>query len=180
MVATRRPSPAVRLLWRVVGRRLFALTFHDWYGVRCHLLRFFGARVARSARIRPSVRISHPWNLSVGSQAAVGDRAVSLCPSPVRIGKRSTVSPHAMLCASAAEFGPEAPDASGGGGRAGRPADIAIGDDAWVAADVFVGPGVAVGTGTVVGARSTVRTGLPPWSVCAGDSARVLGERRVR
>jgi putative colanic acid biosynthesis acetyltransferase WcaF len=49
-----------------------------------------------------------------------------------------------------------------------------------VAAGCFIGPGVTVGEGAVVGAYSVVTKDVPPWSIVAGNPARVLRERRLK
>jgi putative colanic acid biosynthesis acetyltransferase WcaF len=159
-------------LWRIVGQRLMRLTFHNWYGIRRALLRLFGAKLHPTARIRPSVRISHPWRLTVGAQTTIGDHAILFCLGPITIGDRCTVSQYAHLCAGSHDY--TAREMT----LVTRP--IVIEDDVWIAADVFVGPGVTVGRDSVVGARSTVFHSLPPRSICAGDNARPVGTRIIR
>jgi len=56
-------------------------------------------------------------------------------------------------------------------------APILIGEGVWIAADVFVGPGVAIGNGAVIGARSSAFTNIEPWTVVAGNPARVIKKR---
>lgn len=163
--------PVAAWAWRVIGQRVFGLTFHNWYRARSAILRLFGARVHPSARLRPSVRITHPWNLSVGAHTAVGDLAVLRCVAPVRIGDRCTISQYAHLCPMSLDPDTDPPTLITG--------EIAVEDDAWVASDVFVGPNVTIGADTVIGSRSTVIDSLAPRSVCAGDRARRLGERRA-
>ena len=51
---------------------------------------------------------------------------------------------------------------------------IVVGDRAWVAADAFIGPGVTIGEGAVVGARSSVYRDVEPWTVVAGNPARIM------
>jgi putative colanic acid biosynthesis acetyltransferase WcaF len=142
------------------------------YRWRAWLLRLFGARVAATARIRPTVTVEVPWHLTVGPEAIIGDHVDLYCLGPVSIGARTTVSQYCHLCAGTHDHTrPEFPLL--------RP-PITIGDDAWLAADVFVGPGVTVGDGTVVGARSSVFTDLPPWKVCVGTPARPVKDRVIQ
>ncbi len=155
---------AVALLWNLLGQPLFRVTFHNWYGVRNRLLRAFGATLHPTTRIRPSARITNPWNLRVGAHTAIGDHAILFCIGPVTIGDRCTVSQYSHLCAATHDYTSRAMTLSA------RP--IVISDDVWIAADVFVGPGVTIGRDTVVGARSTVMHDLPPGMICAGDDAR--------
>src|SRR5437868_5730216 len=68
-----------RLLWNSVGQRIFSFTFHNFYGVRNALLRAFGASVGAPVRIRPSVVIEQPWNLTIGDNSSIGDRAIVYC-----------------------------------------------------------------------------------------------------
>jgi len=158
-------------LWQYIGQPLFRMTFHNWYSIRRWLLRCFGANIHSTARVRPTVRISHPWNLSVGAHTAIGDSAILFCVGPVTIGSRCTISQYVHLCAAGYDYTKrEMPLVMD---------PIVIGDDVWLAADVFVGSGVTIGNDTVVGARSTVCHSRPPRSICAGDNATRRAERVV-
>lgn len=162
----------VEAAWQYVGQPLFRLSFHNWYGLRRRLLNAFGANIHPAARIRPTVRISHPWQLSVGAHTAVGDHAILFCLGPISIGSRCTISQYVHLCSGSHDYT-----------KRDMPLindPITIEDDVWLAADVFVGPGVTVGTDTVVGSRSTVMHSLPSRSVCAGDNARRVAERFIK
>ena len=64
-----------RLLWAMVQGTLFRLSFHNWYGWRRMLLRAFGARLDATANVRRTVLVECPWNLSMGAESSVGDRA---------------------------------------------------------------------------------------------------------
>ncbi|MCA9278184.1 MAG: colanic acid biosynthesis acetyltransferase WcaF [Phycisphaeraceae bacterium] len=156
-----------RLFWSWCGMPAFRCTFHNWYRARGMVLNIFGARVSRSAKIRPTVRVNRPWNLVVGDHAAIGDYAILDCVAPVFIGARSTISQYAHLCTVFTS--PDADD--------DFPAPIRVEDDCWVAADVFVGAGVTIRHDTVVGSRSSVFDSLPERSICVGDRAKRIGER---
>ena len=57
---------------------------------------------------------------------------------------------------------------------AGRSRRIEIGPNVWIGFDAVVLPGVSVGEGAVVGAKSVVTADVPPFSVVAGNPARVV------
>ncbi len=175
VLASRRISPysttekIKRLLWGCVQATLFRASFHNWYGFRRALLRAFGASLAPTANVRRTVLIECPWNLSVGAESSIGDRAILYCLGPVQIGSRTTVSQGAHLCAGTHDHR-----------RASMPlvrATISIGDDVWIAADAFVGPGVTVGTGAILGARGVAMRDLAPWRIYAGNPAVSVRER---
>src|SRR5262245_49142611 len=58
------------------------------------------------------------------------------------------------------------------GGGPARP--VRIGPNVWIGFDACVLPGVSVGAGSVVGARSVVAEDVPPYTVVAGNPARVI------
>lgn len=158
-----------RVLWNTLGQTLFRLTFHNWYRLRASLLRMFGARIGGNTRIRPSVIIEQPWNLTIGDNSSIGDRATIYCLGKVTIGRNVSLSQLVHLCAGSHDYT-----------RSDLPLlrpPITVGDEVWLAADVFVGPNVTIGEGCVVGARSSVLKDLPAWTVCAGSPARALKPR---
>lgn len=160
----------LRVLWNYVGQTVYRFTFHNWYGVRNALLRLFGARVGRPVRLRPSVLIEQPWNLTIGDNSSIGDRAIVYCLGKVTIGRHVSVSQGAHLCAGSHDFRrPDMPLL--------RP-PIVIEDYAWIAADGFVGPNVTVREGAVLGARGCAMKDLDAWGVYAGNPAVKVKERK--
>ncbi|MEO1008901.1 MAG: hypothetical protein AAFX79_10050 [Planctomycetota bacterium] len=158
-----------RVLWSVVQELVFRTTFHNWYGVRRTLLNAFGAQIHPTARVRRSVRVEIPWNLSIGRDSSVGDRAILYCLGPVTIGDRVSISQGAHLCAGSHDYT-----------KPGMPLlrpPIIIEDDAWIAADAFVGPAVRVGAGAILSSRGVAMKDLPPWSIFMGNPAQFVKAR---
>jgi putative colanic acid biosynthesis acetyltransferase WcaF len=121
--------------------------------------------------VYPSTRVYFPWNLTVGDWSAIGEEALIYNLGPVVIGQKTTISHRAHLCAGTHDYTrPDLPLL--------KP-PIAIGDQAWICADVFVGPGVTVGEGAVVGARAVVVKNVEPWTIVAGNPARVIRRREL-
>jgi acetyltransferase-like isoleucine patch superfamily enzyme len=62
----------------------------------------------------------------------------------------------------------------------GRPPDdedvrpVAIGDNVWIGKKCIIFPGVRIGEGSVISAGSVVRGHVPPFSVVAGNPAKVM------
>jgi putative colanic acid biosynthesis acetyltransferase WcaF len=160
-----------RYLWSWVEATLFRLSPQPCYRWRNFLLARFGARIHPTARLRPTVRIEVPWNLAIGANSSVGDYAILYCLGPITIGDRVTISQYAHLCAGTHRHSKRAMPLL-------RP-PIEVGDDVWIAADAFIGPGVRIGEGTVVGARASAFEHLPPWTICMGNPARPVRERRL-
>jgi len=51
---------------------------------------------------------------------------------------------------------------------------IQIGANVWIGFDVCVLPGVKIGEGSVIGARSVVAADVPPYTIAAGNPARII------
>jgi acetyltransferase-like isoleucine patch superfamily enzyme len=51
---------------------------------------------------------------------------------------------------------------------------IRVGRNVWIGFDVCVLPGVTIGEGAIVGARSVVTEAVPPYTIVAGNPARVI------
>jgi putative colanic acid biosynthesis acetyltransferase WcaF len=158
-------------LWSLIGAPLFRATFHNWYGLRRAILRAWGATLAPSARVRPSARISSPWNLTMGEESSIGDGAIVDAHARVAIGRFVTISQHARLCAAILGPGADAYAKHAG------PAPITIADDAWISTDAFVAPGVVVGEGAILGSKAVAYRDLEPWTIYGGEPAKPL---RVR
>lgn len=158
-----------RVLWWYLGQPAFRCTFHNWYGLRNAILRMFGAKVGSHVRLRPTVLIEQPWNLAIGDNSSIGDRAIVYCLGKVTLGSNVSLSQMVHLCAGTHDYTKSDLPLL-------RP-PIVIEDEVWLAADVFVGPNVVVGRGTVVGSRSSVMKSLPAWKVCAGTPAKPIKDR---
>ena len=55
--------------------------------------------------------------------------------------------------------------------------DTVVGNDVWIGQNVTVMPGVHIGDGAIIGTNSTVASDIPPYSIAAGNPARVIRKR---
>jgi putative colanic acid biosynthesis acetyltransferase WcaF len=159
---------ARRVLW-MAGQRLFRASPRPAFGFRVALLRLFGAEIGQGVHVYPSATIYFPWKLRVGDWSAIGEDALIYNLGPVTLGANVTVSQRAHLCAGTHDYNDPAMPLL-------KP-PIDVGDQAWICADAFVGPSVSVGEGAVVGARAVAMKDVPPWTVVAGNPARVVKQR---
>lgn len=152
------------LLWWFVQAVTFPCTPHPLNGLRCTLLRWFGARIGQGVLIRPTARFTYPWKVEIGDYSWIGDDVVFYSLDPIHVGEHCVISQRTYLCTGSHNI--QDPTFK----LMTQP--IAIGNGAWVAADCFVGPGVQIGANAVVGARSSVFTSLPEGQVCWGTPCR--------
>lgn len=157
-------------LWWIVQGTLFRMSPQFLYGFRRFLLRLFGAKIGKKVIIRPTVRTTYPWKVSIGDYSWIGDDVVLYSLGEIEIGKNVVISQKSYLCTGSHDYLKEAFSIF--------VKKISIEDECWIATDVFVAPGVKIGKGTLVAARSSVYKNLPSNKVCLGNPAKVIRERR--
>lgn len=164
-------SAALVQLWWIVQATLFRCSPQFAYGFRAWLLRLFGARVGKCCVIRPTVRITYPWKVSIGDYAWIGDDVVLYSLGEIEIGAHVVVSQRSYVCAADHDFRQEDFPI--------RARKVIVGTQAWLATDVFVAPGVRIGEGAVIGARSSVFRDMPDGMVCMGSPCHPVKPRTV-
>ena len=170
------PYPAwtypARAAWLLVQATLWRLAWRRIQVLRTGLLRLFGARVAWRVHLPGSLRIYFPWRLSIGSGTSVGPGVTFYNLGDLSIGKRVVISQRAYLCGGTHDYTlPTYPLLR---------KSVTIEDDVWIGAFAFLCPGVRVGQGAVVGACAVVTKDVAPWTVVAGNPARVVRPRVMR
>ncbi|TMM29908.1 colanic acid biosynthesis acetyltransferase WcaF [Polaribacter aestuariivivens] len=156
-------------LWWLVQSLLFNTSPQFLYGYRRFLLRLFGAKVGEKVIIRPSVKITYPWKVSIGDYSWIGDDVTLYSLGEIEIGKNVVISQKSYLCTGSHDLT-----------KSDFPIyskKIVIQDECWIATDVFVAPGITIKKGTVVGARSSVYHNLSSNKVFVGNPAKEIRDR---
>ena len=158
-------------LWWITQSTVFAGSPQFLYGWRRFLLNLFGAKIGQNVIIRPSVKITYPWKLTVGDNSWIGDDVDLYTLGEIEIGKNAVISQKSYLCAASHDYTKETFDI--------YDRKIVIEDEVWIATDVFVAPGITIGKGAVIGARSTVLSDMPAGMICVGYPAKPIKLRIV-
>ncbi|MDP1612363.1 MAG: putative colanic acid biosynthesis acetyltransferase [Sulfuritalea sp.] len=159
----------LRSVWNLVWVVFFRPTPRNFHAWRRFLLRLFGAKIARSAHIYPTVRIWAPWNLEMQEGSGIGEYVDVYSVDKIVLLKNSAVSQYSFLCTATHDYR-----------KLDLPlltAPIVLGESSWITADVFVGPGVTIGAGCVVLARSTITRDTDDWKVYGGNPAMFIRDR---
>lgn len=137
-----------RVIWAFAWLLLARWTPPPLHGWRRLVLRAFGARVGKGARVHASVHIWLPANLELGPGVLIGPGARLYNQGRITVGAFTVVSQRAHICASTHDVGDPLFQ------LVLRP--VTIGTRCWVAAEAFVGPGVTMADRSVLGARGAL------------------------
>jgi putative colanic acid biosynthesis acetyltransferase WcaF len=157
------------ITWYLVKVIFFLSALPYPNGLKCMLLRLFGAKVGSGVIIKPRVNIHFPWKLYIGNDVWIGEEAFMLNFEPLTIGNNVCISQRSFLCGGNHDFRiPEMPYRNG---------PITLMDGAWIGASVFVSPGVTVGTDSVITAGSVVTGNIEGNGIYKGNPAVYIKQR---
>ncbi len=155
-----------------------AWLYSSYAFIRFRSLRPVGCRIGRAV----GVYVGTTFDLGVDAEVEIGDFSTLAGPlictdGRVTIGRHSLIS-YLVTIADSPVAVP--PFASGGDDRppelrGSTEGAIEIGDDTWVGVGAVILRGAKLGDGVIVGAASVVDFDVPPYSIVAGNPARVVG-----
>lgn len=158
-----------QVVWHFVSALVFESSCLPTSGMKCSILRAFGAKIGRNVTIKPNVRIKYPWRLVVGDHTWIGQESWIDNLADVRLGSHVCLSQRAYLCCGGHDHRRRGFDLVVG--------DITLEDGSWVGAGAIVLGGVTVGANAIAAAGSVVTHHVPPAKIVGGVPARVLADR---
>lgn len=159
-------------LWWIIQSTLFSLSPQFAYNWRNFLLKIFGAKIGKNVLIRPTVRITYPWKLTIGDNSMIGDFVELYNLAEITIENDVVISQKSYICTGSHDLNKITFDL--------KVKPIYIKEQAWIAADVFIAQGVTIGRGTVIGIRSTVFKDMPDSMICYGNPAIAVRQRPIK
>jgi len=142
--------------------------------------------IGRFTHIRGELlTFAHGGAISIGEYCYVGEATRIWSARSIRIGNRVLIAHNVTILDNLTHpIGARArhehfkhiiteghPDRIDLGERA-----VDIGDDVWIGCMSIVLRGVSLGRGAIVGAGSVVTEDVPPWTIVAGNPARIMRE----
>lgn len=125
---------------------------------------YFGKRVYVHGRFKVGIK----KNLFLGDRCSINHDVYILAYNKIVIGDDVTLSARCMLVDSGLDL--DKP------GHKHINSSIELKRGSWIGAGAIILPGVTVGECSVVGAGSVVSRDVPPYSVVAGNPAKVIKE----
>jgi putative colanic acid biosynthesis acetyltransferase WcaF len=164
-------SKAREFLWIMVSLVLFQWCPLKLSGLKCVALRCFGARIGRGVVIKPQVKITFPWKLTIGHEVWLGEECWLLNLDQIVIGSNVCISQRVFLCTGSHNYKSPSFD------LIVKP--IRVEDGAWLCANSWVGPGVTVGSHAVLTSGSVTSGDLEPFGIYRGNPAELMRSRVV-
>ncbi len=158
-----------RTLWYFTNIFFFLNPWNPFSGLKCRILRLFGAKVGEGVIIKPAVNIKYPWRLRIGNHCWIGEQVWIDNLEDVLIEDHVCLSQGAMLLT--------------GNHNYKRPTfDLVIGTivletGAWIGAKSVVCPGVRVMSHAILSVGSVATKDLAPWTIYQGNPAVALRKR---
>jgi putative colanic acid biosynthesis acetyltransferase WcaF len=155
----------------VVSLILFRLCPFSLSPLKRAVLRLFGARIGRNVTIKPQVKITFPWKLTIGDHVWLGEECLLLNLERITIGNNVCISQRAFLCTGSHNYKSPTFD------LITKP--ITVENGAWIGSGAWVGPGVTVGNHAVLAAGSVATKNLEPFGIYRGNPAAFLKQRVI-
>lgn len=156
-------------LWWLTEKTLFAWSPQFLYSWRRFLLRLFGAKIGKGVLLRPTVRVTYPWKVSIGDYTWLGEDCVIYSLGNITIGSHVAIAHGVYFNTGLHNYKNESFDIGS------KP--VVIEDQSWITNDVYIAPGVTIGKGCLIGARSSVFKSMPEGYVCYGNPAIAIKKR---
>jgi len=164
-----RGNPLKRLAWYYVNVIFFKSAMIPSSGIKCALLRLFGARVGKGVNIKPSVNIKYPWRLIIGDYTWIGEKSWIDNLDDVVIGANCCISQGAMLLCGNHNYRKSTFDLITG--------KINLDDGVWIGAYSIVCPGIHCKSHAVLAVNSVATRDLEPYSIYQGNPAVKVKDR---
>src|SRR3984957_17285151 len=159
------------LIWLLVSFVLFRLCPVSLSPLKRIVLRFFGAKIGRNVTIKPQVKITFPWKLTIGDHVWLGEECWLLNLERITIGNNVCISQRAFLCTGSHDHKRTTFD------LIVKP--ILLEDGVWIGAGAWIGPGVEVGKDVVLAAGAVAVRNLEAGGVYRGNPAEFVKVRVI-
>lgn len=140
--------------------------------IRAFILRRLFRECGRQVNIEPKVIFTNLAKSEIGDYSGIGMCSIV---GTIKIGRDVMIGEELIAISKNHEFrNPRIPMRLQGY-QEDKP--IVIEDDVWIGSRVTILPGVRVGKGAIIGAGSVVTKEVLPYTIVAGNPARIIGNR---
>jgi len=164
-------NPMKRILWYALNFTVFNSAWFPFYGLKCLVLRLFGAEIGKGVIIKPRVNIKYPWKLSIGDYTWIGEQVWIDNLSMVKIADNCCISQGAMLLTGNHNYKKSTFDLI--------TKEIELESGVWVGAHAVVCPGVKMLSHSILTVNSVAVANTEAFYIYQGNPAQKLRERKL-
>ena len=129
------------------------------------ILILFGAKIGKSTRLSPGIKIKMPWRLFIGDYSWIGEDVWIDNLSMVKISNNVCVSQGVYFCTGNHDFKKINFDLTC--------KSIFIDSESWIGSKVIIGPGNKIGRGSVIKMGSIITKDVPKQSIFAENTTKI-------
>lgn len=167
-------EPLFKAYCKSYGKRVRTGVFLHWINGKGDIILGDNVLIDGKCSFAFTQRYTPNPTLQLGDYSEVGNGCAFVVARGITIGKHTRISFNTKIFDTSGH--PIEADLR----RQNKPAHpgdvrpVVIGDDVWVGQQCIIFPGTRIGDGSVISAGSVVRGKIPPYSLVAGNPAKVL------
>ncbi len=157
--------------WFFINALFFINPLNPSSGLKCILLKWFGAKLGKGVMIKPGVNIKYPWKLVIGDYVWVGERVWIDNLAFVVIGNHVCISQGAMLLTGNHNYKKSSFDL--------MVKEIFLEEGVWLGARTLICPGITAHSHAMLTAGSVAVTSLDAYIIYSGNPAVAIKQRVI-
>ncbi len=166
-----------RILFYLVAKNLPKSTFPGgrlYKAARFFLAKRMLKKCGKKVNIESQCYIGSGKNIEIGAYSGIGQKCY--LQGEISIGKYVMMAPEVVILTIEHQFDNITKPMRFQGHKGGKP--VVIENDVWIGHRVIILPGVQIGQGAIIGAGSVVTRNVKPFSIVAGNPARLIRKRK--
>jgi putative colanic acid biosynthesis acetyltransferase WcaF len=161
--------------YEVISSFIFVLPRHKMFNlIKSNYIRIQGGKVGKGITFYPGIKINPAKNITLGNHVDLAWGVLITTGGGVEIGDRTLVGYNTQIFTANHVIPPNREQIFSSGHNQKK---VIIGKDVWIGAGCIILPGITIGEGAVVAAGSIVTKDILPFSIVAGNPAKIIKNR---
>lgn len=163
------------MIYRIL-KLIQTVVFSVSYFINRSILKLLGVKIGKNLKTLPITTIENPKNIQIGDNAWISKNVALYANSGIIIGDDVIIAKDVSIISGDHGHSDKSKKINQQGMRKDAQ-PIIIGNDVWIGEKAVILKMVKVGDGCVIGAGSIVTKDVPPYSVVAGNPAKIIKQR---